>query len=272
MIANLAVLCFGLAGFVALALAMERHARLVLRRELAARARLVLRAAGALSLVLALAIGVGAWRYDVGLVAWLGWLAIAGLLLVFALPRFAERAERKTSAARARAATAPTPTPTPTSAARRPAAIGAVVLFAPAAVFAWQLASVPLQPLLREDALSGSVGPWSFVFAERDRKPPRIEALGTPIKEFVIRFCESCDAQIHMAYLKMREPRSLRASGSGFEGARWDRSVGIAIPPSAKVEDRLWLTVQGRQGEVHRIELDLERVSPALARFIRERT
>lgn len=275
MSAGLLVWLCCVAGMAALALAMERHARQVWEGGLALRTRRMLRAVGWLLLATALLVAAWQWHVGVGTVAWLGWLSVAGLALVFLLPQFSRergREVRRSQLHRSRreplAGNAPVPV---RSSAGRRALLAAVVLIMPLAIVAWRLAITPAAPLGREDALRGNVGPWEFVFAERDRKAPHIEALDVPLKEFVIRFCDSCDDQIGMAYLKLRKPRSLRAAGNAFEGTR-DRSATISIPPAVKLEDGLWLTVVGKDGQMHHLRLDLERVSPATARFIRDRS
>lgn len=87
----MALLALGLAeaGFVVLALAMDRHARQLAGRRLPARARAPLRAGGLLLLLLALRTCVSGWGGAEGLVAWCGVLTLAALLLALtlALPR-----------------------------------------------------------------------------------------------------------------------------------------------------------------------------------------
>jgi hypothetical protein len=46
------------------------------------------------------------------------------------------------------------------------------------------------------------------------------------------------------------------------------RTAKIAIPPAFQAEEHLWLTVEGRNGEVHQTALDVARISPSLARFL----
>ncbi|MGC3982071.1 MAG: DUF3325 domain-containing protein [Steroidobacteraceae bacterium] len=271
---NIIVWLCCIVGFTTLALAMERHARQLLANGLSPVRRLTLRISGWLLLSSALLLAARQWHYDVGMVVWVGWLAVAGLVLVFTLPRFSRESERKPHKKQRKThvaadiAVVVTASTTPPPAHR---AVTALLVIAPLVFFSWQLFTAPPAPLKRADALQGSIGPWSFVLAERDQKTPHIEAMNTPIKEFVIRFCEACDDEINMAYLKIRQPRSLRASGNGFEGTR-DRTAAIVIPPAATVQDGLWLTVQGKNGEVHHLQLDIERVSPVTAQFIRERS
>ncbi|MBN8907833.1 MAG: DUF3325 domain-containing protein [Rhodospirillales bacterium] len=81
------LLAFGLAeaGFVVLALAMDRHARQLAVRRPPTWARAKLRAAGLLLLLLALRTCMSGWGGAEGVVAWCGVLTLAALLLALAL-------------------------------------------------------------------------------------------------------------------------------------------------------------------------------------------
>lgn len=76
-------LCY--AGLSGLCLAMDRHHRQVWTGKAPAAQR-GLRLAGWLLLALALWPCILAWGAAVGVVLWLGWLAVGGLLLVLLLP------------------------------------------------------------------------------------------------------------------------------------------------------------------------------------------
>lgn len=79
-------------GFTALSLAMNRHARDVLRRELPARQRTVLRVAGFAVLGLSLWLAATATGWSLGLVEWVGMLSVSAVALVLSLtyaPRLA---------------------------------------------------------------------------------------------------------------------------------------------------------------------------------------
>lgn len=273
---NLLVLILVLAGFVLLALAAERQGEWLLHRLPTARERLLFRLLGWPLLALALALCFMAWGWSIGAVAWLGWLTVAGTLLVFVLPwwpwaqRKAARAEKPTAQTAAAAQTH-----VPAAALRKPlrawgrALAVAVMVVAPAAFVygAWQ--SAP-DAVMREDAFHGQVGPWSFVLAEIDRKPPEISPSGFPVKTFQIRFCDRCDDEIRTAFLKVRKPRSTRSVGLSFGGRRWNRFVEIGIPPAATLADQLWLSVEGKDGSWHYLPIDFEKVAPATAAFIKE--
>ena len=76
---NIGVFLLSLAGFVALAAGMSKHAKHLLRRELPPAVSRLLRALGWLLLAAALAIGIRQWHADVGLVTWLGWLPVVSM-------------------------------------------------------------------------------------------------------------------------------------------------------------------------------------------------
>ena len=69
------------------------------------------------------------------------------------------------------------------------------------------------------------------------------------------------------AYLQARQPRSLRAAGVAFKGNHL-RTAKIAIPPAFQREEGIWLSVEGRNGEVHHAAVEVARLSPALTCFI----
>jgi len=108
--------------------------------------------------------------------------------------------------------------------------------------------------------------------AEKDQQSPEIVALDVPLKAFVIRFCDGCDRDIRMAYLKVRKPHSLRAAGNAFEGRGREKTAEIPLPRAATLDDGLWLTVEATNGEVYHQRFDIQHLSPAMARFIREDT
>jgi hypothetical protein len=83
-----AVLLTSLTGFIALALAMDKHCKHLLRRVLAPHWLTALRVAGWLLTLLSLMLCFSVWGWTVGLVAWTGWLMFAGILLVFYLPEW----------------------------------------------------------------------------------------------------------------------------------------------------------------------------------------
>ena len=266
---NLSILLASLAGFVALALAMDKHCKHLLRRVLPPRWLQVLRIAGGSLLVLALMLSFEHLGWSVGAVAWLGWLTVAGIVLVFYLPKWPWQPEQPKAAPRRekKPVAAAEPLPVERTHLARRVATG-VLLLVPVGVAGLLLTAQP-KPLHSDDAVQGQVGPWAFTLAEAQRKAPH-QVLGTPFKAFEVRFCEACDDQIRAAYLKIRKPRSLRAAGLVFFGERWDRWVEIQIPSKARLSDQLWLTVEGKDGSVHHVALDIDKVSPSLAAFLQQ--
>ncbi len=73
------------AGFVALALAMNRHHRQVWNRAASKRTQILLRAVGTASLASALAACIIHAGWSIGLVLWFGMLSAAGIVLVLLL-------------------------------------------------------------------------------------------------------------------------------------------------------------------------------------------
>ncbi|SHL46171.1 DUF3325 domain-containing protein [Phytopseudomonas punonensis] len=267
---NLSILLASLGGFIALALAMEKHCKHLLRHVLSPLWMRVLRTAGWLLLAVALVLSLQHLGWSIGVTAWFGWLSIAGVVLVFYLPKWPWQPAPSKGAPRRKE----NPASVDSALAQQPAerlhwlrrlATG-VLLLVPVAVLGLLLTAAP-KPLHSDAAVQGQVGPWTFTLAEAQRKAPR-QVLGTPFKAFEVRFCETCDDQIRAAYLKIRKPRSLRAAGLVFSGNRWDRLVEIQIPAKAKLSDGLWLTVEGKDGSVHHAAVDIAEASPALAEFI----
>ena len=261
---HLVVLLFALGGFAALAASMEKHGKELTGRALGERQRQCLYWLGWGLLAIALACGVSGWHWNIGPVVLLGWLSLAGVLLAFCLPwwplqpKQAPRKEKATPVLKDTVLSLPT---------RALLIVALVALPAWIGFNAWKMSE---QAVLRDDAIHGQIGPWTFVIAEEDREPPKLVAGNTPIKEFHLRFCEACDRDIRAAYLKIRKPRSLRAAGLAFQGARWTREVAIYIPPAARLEEQIWLTVESKTGEVYHQAFDIARLSPAMARFIEE--
>jgi len=259
---HLAMLALSFLGFVALAIATERHAKHLLRIVPAPQWRLAARVGGWLLLAAALALGVsGLVTAGVGIAIWTGWIALAAVALVFALPRWPwqppvkaspERKPRKT-AALAEDQTRRSPRTW----------IGWLLLAATSGTFAVAFARVETKPLQRDDAIHGKIGPWPFTFAETERDVPELVEMDVPMKAYRLRFCEACDDQILRVYLKVNRPRAMRASGVAFEGARWERTAEIQLPANLTATSELWLTVVGKDGRVHRTSWPMRAVSPA---------
>jgi len=267
---DLIVLALSLAGFILLALASEREGKLLRGRVATARERVAFRALGWPLLVLALLSG------NFGPFLWFGWLTMAALALVFAIPYWPWRKQGPVHPAR-RSKIQAVPdvdgrTPLPASGAfwqRAWQAALVLLLIALPAGLATALYQTPIHPLLRADAVQGHVGPWSFTLAEEEQDGPEDTPRGVAVKHLMLRFCDACDGEIRAAYVKLRPPRH-PALGERFDGERGEREATLLIPAGARPEDPLWLTVVGRDGQTHQAALDVAQVSPATAVFIRE--
>ena len=265
---DLAVLALSLAGFTLLALASEREGKLLRGQVATARERTAFRALGWPLLMLALLVCIQGWRGNFGPFLWFGWLTMAALALVFAIPY---RPWRKHRSLPGKPRTAPDvgerPLPARVSLWQRGWQVLLILLLiALPAGLATALYQAPIHPLLRADAVQGQVGPWAFTLAEEEQDAPEDTPRGIVVKHLVLRFCDACDGEIRAAYVKLRPPRH-PALGERFDG---EREATLPIPAGAHPEDRLWLTVVGRHGQTHQTALDVALVSPATALFIRE--
>lgn len=265
MILNLSLLLASLGGFIALALAMEKHCRQLLHRVLSPWWMRALRGFGWLLLAAALVLSLDQLGWSIGAAAWFGWLSVAGVVLAFYLPKWPGQREAAKALPRRDKHPATQPSAERLLGLRRAAT--ALLLLVPVVVLGLLLSAAP-KPLHGDEAVHGQVGPWSFAIAQAQRKAPH-QVLGAPFKAFEVRFCERCDDQIRAAYLKIRKPRSLRAAGLVFSGERWDRRVEIQIPAKARVSDGLWLTVEGKDGSVHHAAVAIDKVSPELAAYLK---
>lgn len=247
-------------GMLALAAATDRHAEHLLGRFYSTRSRLLARAVGWLLLCIALAASVAVQGMGIGITWWLTWLGAAALAWVFTFAHWARQPPARDRPARA----APRGSVDVASSGMvGQRAVAAGLLVATVLVFGIGLVRVQTPPLERNDALRGTVGPWSFIFAEADRQPPERVAMDIPMKEFRLRFCDDCDPQIRQATLKVNRPRNVRATGMGFMGQRWERRTEISLPNTLNAQSELWLTVTGKDGSVYQTFWRMDQVSPA---------
>lgn len=88
---TLLVLLLSLAGFAALALAMDRHHHAVTHIRPAKRRKRLLQMTGSLALILALVVSIATWGAAYGPIYWLGFLTAGAapvlLALTYAPPR-----------------------------------------------------------------------------------------------------------------------------------------------------------------------------------------
>ena len=83
---NVLALCLAYSGLVLLCLAMSKHQRQLIGREIAGLRRIGIRAAGVVLLLVSFASAVAAYGWQAGPVTWFGLLAVGGLLLAMLLP------------------------------------------------------------------------------------------------------------------------------------------------------------------------------------------
>lgn len=259
---NLAVFATGLTGFVLLALASERQGEALLQRVPSNRERLMWRSMGWPLLMIALALCIFGWGWSIGPVALLGWLCMAGTVLVFTLSGWTEKKSVKQIA------------PSVLQAPSRSTlwrALACMLLVGGPIAFMWALSVMPAKPVLRADAVQGQAGPWPFTLAEIDHNPPRVVVRDLSVKTFQVRFCDTCDTEIRAAYLKVHKPRSLRGAGIEFIGSRWDRFVEIQLPGNTRANSELWLTVEGKDGSVHQTSVRMHDIAPTTAQWFEAR-
>ena len=263
---HLVVLGLSLAGFVLLALASEREGELLLRRPANAAQKRLFRWLGWPLLGAALALCVWGWLGHFGTVLWLGWLSVAAVALVFAVAYWPWRkAQPARSPARERRVSVMVET------SARPAWLAGLLWCALAAAplaWAWHLGQAEPWPVLRPDAVQGEIGPWRYRLAEEEQAAPEVLASGAAVKHFMLRL-EGDELAVARAWLRVQPPRSLRTAGMAFDGSHGNREAMIVIPPSATPQDAFWLTVQGKDGQVHQAPIEMRRLSPATADFVK---
>ena len=287
---NLAVFIISLAGFICLALASDRQGEFLLHRTPSEKERLIFRLLGWPLLAVALALCWQGWGWSMGTVAWLGWLTMAGAGLTFYLPWWPWQEKKPVRAKPAPVAkAAPKAVGADNTASTSSDAIAGKNGVAPTAsrfstrslVFASPLLAIPAafmiyltqqgpEPVFRNNALQGRIGPWSFALAETDDKAPISGPSGAHRKAFQIRFCKTCDPHIRRAYLQVSKPEPMPAPRQAFNNTRWTRAVDVAIPPNSQLEHQLWLTVEAKSGEIYHQAFDFHQVSPVTAAFIQQ--
>lgn len=266
---QLVVVVLSLSGFVALALAMPKHAR-QLGLECSERAQRVLKVAGWGLLVLALAVGIGFWGISSGQVHLLGWLTIVGVLLAWGMSRWEARRQVSTGKASTPKRRRPETEPAEPQRSRGRQVVMALLLVASPAVFAAWMLQYPVNPLLGSDAVRGQIGDWTFTLAEANPDVPKLAAMDVPVKSYQVRFCDGCQLQMRQVYLRLQKPRSMRTVGTQLRGRR-TMGAELAFPPTAKADDEFWLTVEGKDGKVYQAQVPLARVSPNTANWFNNR-
>lgn len=281
-------LALSLCGFALLALASDREGEVLLGRPATARQRHAFRLLGWVLLALALWLCIQAWLPAFGTVMWFGWLTVAAIGLVLTItywpwrPQKTPRRPRVQSPQAKRGAHGVSEVGADSKATVRSPQAGRAIIAAALIIipvlFIVKLWQAPALGIHRDDAVHGQIGPWSYVLAEANLRPPKTTPNGAFIKAFDLRLsCPDavtevdCQSQIRGAYLKVRKPRNVRGAGNVFVGPAWRREVEISIPPGAKREDQIWLTVERTDGEAYFAAFDIADLSPATARFIKEK-
>ncbi|KJK01986.1 thiamine pyrophosphate-binding protein [Pseudomonas sp. 21] len=112
------------------------------------------------------------------------------------------------------------------------------------------------------------VGPWTARMAEWEVGEPEDEGRAGFVKAFTLAFCESCYPQVKAAYLRIGQPRSLRAAGGLFAGTPHQQFAEVTIPARVTPADELWLTVEGWDDAVHQTQIPLDKASPSLVAWL----
>ncbi|MET4576390.1 DUF3325 domain-containing protein [Ottowia thiooxydans] len=260
-VTHLGLLVVGLLGFIALAVATDRHGAQILGREPGSTLRRLARGAGWVLLAISLGWGVFVLGPGIGITLWLGWLSVAALALVFGIPRWSRQTSAYEHPVKLTPARARLELPIQRLGAHRFLAM--TLLVAGVLGFSVLLVREGSRPTQRESAIYGKAGPWSFTLEEFDREAPEIMAMGVAMKTFRLRFCEECDKHIRQATLKVNRPHGPRATGMAFIGQRWDRKAEIPLPDTLRAESELWLTVVGKDGSIYQNAWRMDRVSPS---------
>ncbi len=272
---DLLLLALTLAGFLLLALASDREGLALSGKPATPRRKRVLRLLAWPLLAAALLVAVAGWHGNFGPVVWFGWLTVAALLVVFGL---AWRARASTSARAANAAahrsgrdTAPASDVMLSPPRRVSSLLWLALVLALPALIVWSLQAAPRQPMTRGDGVTDEVGPWSFRLVEEDQGVPEQTAVGIPAKHLMLRLCDLCDGEVRAAWVQLGAPWSTATRGLRFSGDRGVREALLPIPAWAEADAEVWLTVQGKDGRLHRRALALARVVPTTAAWLVER-
>lgn len=262
---SIVILIVSITGFVLLALTLPRHRERLLRRPLAI-STASLKWLGCGILALALIVASQGWAHDVAITVWLGWLTVAGWLVVLLLSYWPDSGSRKAPRRRQLRRLTSRQSPPVSSSGRWWARGCGVLMLAISVGFLAAVQRAPDQPLSRADAYHGQIGPWSYVLAEVDPSRPAEEA-----SAFELRFCDLCAPLVRQASLRLgAEPagRGHRFEGRGatktatVPSAEWiqlsaNREAGVAIAG--------WLQVIDHQGRQYQQRIDIAALSPRVA-------
>ncbi|MFA5632178.1 MAG: PepSY-associated TM helix domain-containing protein [Porticoccaceae bacterium] len=113
------------------------------------------------------------------------------------------------------------------------------------------------------------IGPWSVRLAEWETQPPELHE-GLYEKTFALALCDACVSQVKASYMRVGKPRSnIKTSGALFSGSAYRQLATLTVPEALSANAKLWLTLEGWDGTVHRGVVSLADVSPVTAEWAR---
>lgn len=141
----------------------------------------------------------------------------------------------------------------------------------------WSLAVLALPAILLPDAVKplpafpqpeGSavqVGPWTARLWPLDGSPPHPAEGPFAEKEFVLHWCDGCAGAIRQARLLVARSApaesAIREHGTLLHGPEPQPSASVPVPPETGA--RLWLWVEGWDGQSHLTSLPLPPSGPS---------
>ncbi|AMB85751.1 thiamine pyrophosphate-binding protein [Pseudomonas agarici] len=115
------------------------------------------------------------------------------------------------------------------------------------------------------------VGPWSLELAELRDELPRFAGPAGYMKSFNAALCERCINQVKATYLRIGKPRSLRTAGVIFFGSPYRMSASVPIPERTRLDENLWITLEGWDGSMYQAAIPLSKASPATIAWLKKR-
>lgn len=119
-------------------------------------------------------------------------------------------------------------------------------------------------PLTMEAArvhASRAVGPWMVTLTEAEAAPPYQLHSGRRLKDYGIRLCDGCREQIRGAFIAVGEHAPpLDTPGFPLHGSRYHLEAHVEFPATLNGRERLWLTLDGWNGEAFQISWPVDAV------------
>jgi hypothetical protein len=112
------------------------------------------------------------------------------------------------------------------------------------------------------------VGPYSLDLAELRDEAPRADGPAGHFKSFSASLCKACINDVKAVYLRIGNPRSLRAAGSIFFGPPSRMGTNLPIPPRTRPDADIWVTIEGWDGKMYQASVPLAKASPATAAWL----